>query len=173
MELTNDLWVDRFIQYLRIEKGLSANTLTAYSRDLTLYVEYLSKKSLVSAQPADISAFLTYLYDRGMKSRSAARALSAVRGLYRFLILDGATQENPTVAVDVPKSWVPLPHFLTFEEVDQLLEAPDVFEPAGLRDRAMMEVLYATGFASFRTRRFDAECPRPGQRVCAVDRKGR
>ena len=143
--MTNDLWIDRFIQYLRVEKGLSANTLSAYSRDLTSYVEHLGTKPLVSAQPADVSAFITFRYDQGLKARSAARAISAVRGLYRFLILDRATEENPTAAVEVPKSWTPLPRFLTFEEVDRLLETPDVSEPAGLRDRAMLEVLYATG----------------------------
>ena len=143
--MTNDLWIDRFIQYLRIEKGLSANTLSAYSHDLALYLEHLGTKPLVSARPADVSAFITFLYDQGLKARSAARALSAVRGLYRFLILDRATEENPTAAVEVPKSWTPLPRFLTLEEVDRLLETPDVSSPAGLRDRAMLEVLYATG----------------------------
>ncbi len=143
--VTNDQWVDRFIQYIRIEKGLSANTVGAYSRDLTLYLEYLDKRDVLGVGATGVSAFLSFLYDHGLKARSAARALSAVRGLYRFLILDGATEENPTSAVDVPKAWKPLPHFLTFDEVDRLLGAPDVSGPRGLRDRAMLEVLYATG----------------------------
>ena len=145
VSITNEQWVDRFIQYLRIEKGLSANTIGAYSRDLTLYLEYLDNNDILKADARGIVAFLSFLYDHGLKARSAARALSAIRGLYRFLILDGATKENPTAAVDVPKAWKPLPHFLTFDEVDRLLGAPDVSESMGLRDRAMLEVLYATG----------------------------
>jgi integrase/recombinase XerD len=143
--MTNDEWVDRFLQYLRIERGLSPNTLDAYGRDLALFSEHLSRADLVSVQTADVSAFITFLYNRGLKARSAARSLAAVRGLYRFLMLEGAAQDNPTAAVDVPKSWVPLPHFLTFEEIDRLLAAPNEAAPAGLRDRAMIEVMYATG----------------------------
>ena len=143
--MTNEEWVDRFLQYLRIEKGLSANTLDSYGRDLVLYCEYLDEADLASAQPADISAFVSFLYSRGLKARSTARALTAIRGLYRFLMLEGEGQDNPTAVVDIPKSWVPLPHFLTFKEVDRLLAAPRAEEPAGLRDRAMLEVLYATG----------------------------
>jgi integrase/recombinase XerD len=143
--MTNDQWVDRFIQYLRIEKGLSPNSIQAYSRDLQLYLEYLEGAELSKATPERISAFLTFLYDQGLKPRSAARALSAVRGLYRFLVLDGAAVNDPTAAVDVPKSWKPLPHFLTLDEVDRLLDAPDLSKPRGLRDQAMLEVMYATG----------------------------
>lgn len=145
VSMTNDEWMDRFLQYLQIERGLSTNTLNSYGRDLALYSEHLKRIDLIAARPADISAFLTFLYDRGLKARSAARALAAVRGLYRFLMLDGAAVDNPTSVVDVPKSWTPLPHFLTFEEIDRLLAAPNDSERAGLRDRAMIEVMYATG----------------------------
>ncbi len=143
--LTNDQWIDRFVHYLRIEKGLAANTISAYSRDLKLYLEYLGPRDVLTVEARGVAAFLGYLYDHGLGARSTARALSAVRGLYRFLILDGATDENPTSAVDVPKAWKPLPHFLTFDEVDRLLVMPDETKPRGLRDRAMLEVLYATG----------------------------
>lgn len=143
--MTNDQWIDRFMQYLRIEKGLSENTMSAYGRDLTLYAEYLRDRDLKQIGPEIVSRFVTFLYDQGRGARSAARALSAVRGLHRFLILEGATTENPTSVVELPKSWSPLPHFLTIEEVDRLLAAPDTSKPAGLRDRAMLEVLYATG----------------------------
>ena len=143
--MTNDQWIDRFMQYIRIEKGLSKNTLSAYGRDLTLYAEYLRDRDLTSIGPEVVSRFVTFLDDQGRKARSSARALSAVRGLHRFLILEGATVENPTAVVELPKSWTPLPHFLTLEEVDRLLAVPDRSKPAGLRDRAMLEVLYATG----------------------------
>lgn len=145
LRLSNDEWVDRFLEYLRIEKGLSPNSLSAYSRDLTLYADYLGERPLARVGRDTVSGFLGYLYDGGRKPRSAARALSAVRGLHRFLVIEGAVRENPTVSLRLPKSWVPLPRFLTFEEVDRLIAAPDTGTAAGLRDRAMIEVLYATG----------------------------
>jgi integrase/recombinase XerD len=143
--LSNDEWVDRFIEYLRIEKGLAVNSLAAYGRDLTLYADYLGDRALTGVGPDTVSAFLGYLYENGRKPRSAARALSAVRGLHRFLIIEGAVRENPTASLSLPKSWVPLPRLLTMEEVDRLIEAPDLATPPGLRDRAMIEVMYATG----------------------------
>ena len=143
--MTNDEWVDRFTQYLRIEKGLAANTLNAYGRDLTLYLGYLGNRGIASAGPVEVSGFLTFLYAQGLRARSAARALSAVRGLYRFLALEGVREDNPTAAIEAPKSWAPLPRFLSLPDVDRLLAAPDISRPLGLRDRAMIEVLYATG----------------------------
>lgn len=141
----NDQWVDRFTQYLRIEKGLARNTLSAYSRDLALYVDHLGDRDVIGVRPSDVSTFLTALYSRGLKARSVSRALSTVRGFHRFLVLEGASTDNPTTTVEVPRSWAPLPRFLTLDEVDLLLEAPDLSGPKGLRDRAMLEVLYATG----------------------------
>jgi len=143
--MTNQEWMDRFLGYLRVERGLSANTLSSYTNDLKMYVEFLGRKAVVRARPADVSGFIRFLYDRGLKPRSAARALAAVRGLHRFLILEKATEQNPTTVVERPRAFSPLPHFLSIEEVDRLLAAPDVSDPAGLRDRAMIEVLYATG----------------------------
>ena len=143
--MTNEEWIDRFMQYLRVEKGLSRNTLNAYSHDLTLYAEYLGEASLPAVTQVEISGFLSFLYARGLGARSAARSVSALRGLYRFLVLDGARAEDPTASIDVPKPWSPLPNFLSLEEVDRLLEAPDTAKPAGLRDRAMLEILYASG----------------------------
>lgn len=143
--MTNDEWVDRFTQYLRIEKGLSANTLAAYSRDLRLFLEHLGDRDVARADSGNIQSFLRFLYGRGLRARSAARALSAVRGLCRFLVLDGARTDNPTATVEVPKTWAALPRFLSFQEIDRLLESPDRTKPRGLRDRAMLEVLYATG----------------------------
>lgn len=160
--MTSDEWVDRFTQYLRIEKGLSANTMAAYSRDLRLYLEHLGDRDLVGAEPGDIQGFLSFLYGRGLQARSAARALSAVRGLYRFLALDGGREDNPTATIEVPRSWAPLPRFLSVGEVDRLLDSPDLSRPRGLRDRAMIEVLYATGLrvselVSLRTGSVDIE----------------
>jgi integrase/recombinase XerD len=143
--VTNQDWIDRFLGYLRIEKGLSANTLEAYSRDLEMYRQHLGRKDLTRARAADVSGFLMFLYNRKLKPRSAARAFAAVRGLHRFLLTEKAATENPAALVDAPRSWAPLPHFLSMEEVDRLLQAPDTQTSKGLRDRAMLEVLYATG----------------------------
>jgi integrase/recombinase XerD len=144
--MKNEEWVDRFIGYLRIERGLSPHTLVSYRHDLTMYCEHLDRTSLLRVRPPAVSAFMRFLYTRGLKPRSAARALAAVRGLHKFLLLEKATQEDPTAIVEAPHSFVPLPHFLSLEEVDRLIAVPDPGSPTGLRDRAMIEVLYATGF---------------------------
>jgi integrase/recombinase XerD len=143
--MTNEEWVARFLQYLRIEKGVSENTIEAYSHDLAMYCQHLGRTELVKAQPAAVSSFLKFLYARKLKPRSASRAFAAVRGLHKFLVLERATSENPTSTVEQPRWWKPLPHVLVLAEVDQLLAAPDMATPKGIRDRAMLEVLYATG----------------------------
>ena len=144
-QMTNEEWLDRFSAYLRIERGLSANTLTSYQHDLAMYFEHLGRTNVIQARPADVSGFLRFLYSRGLKPRSAARALAAVRGLHRFLLLEKAMKQNPTAVVETPRAFARLPHFLSVEEVDRLLAAPDLSDSTGLRDRAMIEVLYATG----------------------------
>jgi len=143
--MTNPDWLEHFLVYLRIERGLSPNTLSGYRRDIALYLEHLGSKSVTSARPSDVSDFLRFLYSRGLKPRSAARALAAVRGLYRFLLIEKAINQNPTSVVETPRAFARLPHFLSTEDVDRLLAAPDLGEPVGIRDRAMLEVLYATG----------------------------
>jgi integrase/recombinase XerD len=143
--MTNREWVDRYLAYLRIERGVAHNTLVSYQHDLAMYCRHLGRIDLLKARTADVSGFLKYLFNRKLKSRSAARALAAVKGLHKFLMLEKATMENPAATVDRPRAFVPLPHFLTIEEVERLLAAPDTSTPSGLRDRAMIEVLYATG----------------------------
>lgn len=143
--MTNQEWADRFLQYLRIEKGVADNTIESYKHDLAMYREHLAEKDFVDVGAPDVSKFLKFLYGRKLKPRSANRAFAAVRGLHRFLILERATTENPTANVDQPKWWKPLPNVLALEEVDRLLGAPKTDTPKGLRDRAMLEVLYATG----------------------------
>src|SRR5579862_7312757 len=96
-------WVHRFLQYLRIEKGLSDNTIESYRHDLAMYLEHLGNISIVEVQQADVSGFLKFLYSRKLKPRSAARAFAAVRGLHRFLILERARPDNPTANIDQPR----------------------------------------------------------------------
>lgn len=143
--MTNNDWARRFQQYLRIEKGLSDNTLMSYAHDLEMYCEHLAALNVVEAQQADVSGFLKFLYSRKLKPRSAARAFAAVRGLHRFLILERARTDNPTANIDQPRWWKPLPNVLALDEVDRLLGVPDTSTVRGLRDRALLEVLYATG----------------------------
>jgi integrase/recombinase XerD len=143
--MTNQEWIDRFLQYLRIEKGVADNTVQSYKHDLAMYREHLGTLGLLEAQQVDVSKFLKFLYARQLKPRSATRAFAAVRGLHKFLILERATTENPTANVDQPRWWKPLPNVLAFEEVDKLLSVPDIATSKGLRDKAMLEVLYATG----------------------------
>jgi integrase/recombinase XerD len=143
--MTNAQWAERFLQYLRIEKGVAENTIESYKHDLSMYCQHLGSTDLLQTQPADVSKFLKFMYSRKLKPRSATRAFAAVRGLHKFLMLERATTANPTADIDQPRWWKPLPHVLSLEEVDRLLEAPQVSTPRGLRDRAMLEVLYATG----------------------------
>jgi integrase/recombinase XerD len=143
--MTNREWIDRFLEYLRLEKGLAENTIASYRHDLQMYEMHLGGRDVVRVQQADVSKFLKFLYARKLKPRSATRAFAAVRGLHKFLILEKATKENPTANIEQPRWWKPLPNVLALEEVDRLLSAPDMNTPRGLRDRAMLEVLYATG----------------------------
>jgi len=143
--VSNQDWIDQFLRYLRIEKGVAENTIQSYKHDLAMYREHLGSIDLLLARASDVSSFLKFLYGRKLKPRSATRAFAAVRGLHRFLILEKATLENPTSTVEQPKWWKPLPNVLALEEVDQLLASPKTDTSKGLRDRAMLEVLYATG----------------------------
>ena len=143
--MTNQEWVERFLQYLRIEKGVADNTIQSYRHDLEMYRTHLHATEFIRAQSSDVSKFLKFLYARKLKPRSATRAFAAVRGLHKFLILERATAENPTANVEQPRWWKPLPNVLVMDEVDRLLSAPDTATARGLRDRGMLEVLYATG----------------------------
>ena len=143
--MNNEEWVQRFLQYLRIEKGVADNTIQSYRHDLAMYCSHLGKTAVVHAKPLHVSGFLKFLYGRKLKPRSATRAFAAVRGLHKFLILEKATTENPTATVEQPRWWKPLPNVLSLEEVDKLLQVPKTDNAKGLRDRALLEVLYATG----------------------------
>src|SRR5947207_2419830 len=138
--MTNEQWVERFLQYLRIEKGVADNTLQSYRHDLAMYCSHLGKTDVVRAQPAHVSGFLKFLYGRKLKPRSATRAFAAVRGLHKFLILEKATTENPTATVEQPRWWKPLPNVLSLEEVDKLLHVPKTDNAKGLRNRELLEV---------------------------------
>src|SRR5260370_13132948 len=136
-----------FLNYLRVERGLSANTISAYGQDLgklTAFAEELGKDAL-SIERQDLIQFIKHLFQRGLEPRSINRVLVTVRNFYKFLLLDGHLKRDPSVNIEAPRSWQSLPKFLITEEVEKLLESPDASTDLGLRDKAILEVLYATG----------------------------
>ncbi|HLL52193.1 MAG TPA: site-specific tyrosine recombinase XerD [Myxococcaceae bacterium] len=141
-------FLDLFITYLRAERGLSGKTVDAYAEDLTAYFRDLKADGVLepSEVKADhVSGHLRRLGDKGLSKRSQARHLAALRGFHRFLVSEKHARFDPTEDLDTPRGPKKLPIFLTLEEVEALLLAPDLKTSAGARDRAMLEVLYATG----------------------------
>ena len=136
-----------FLNYLRVEKGLAANTLNAYRRDLEKFAAFAVKRGLTLDQftHSDVIDFLRTLYLRKLDSRTVARHLVTIRHLFRFAFTEGMITENPAANVAAPKFRRSLPEFLSVEEVDRLLRQPDITATLGLRDKAMIELLYSTG----------------------------
>jgi integrase/recombinase XerD len=143
----SDPHVAAFLHYGRAEKGLSTNTILAYRRDLLKFAEFLETRRvpLIHATRSDIIDFLSSLYRRGLDSRSVARHLVTIRNFYRFCLGDDLIADDPAANIESPKIYRTLPHFLSVAEVDSLLSQPDLSTPAGLRDRAMIELMYSTG----------------------------
>jgi integrase/recombinase XerD len=140
-----DRYLDLFLNYLVVEKGAAANTLAAYSRDLTRYLGYLGERAPGDIRPTDIAGYLAKLKEEGLSPRSRGRALSALRMLHRFLMVEGYSELNPTSIIDSPKGIVRLPKVLSARNVEALLAAPLDTGAIELRDQAMLELLYATG----------------------------
>ncbi len=134
--------VEEYLAWLTSERGLSRHTVSAYRRDLAQYLAYLDG---ADTGPDRVSGFVRSLTERGLAPSSVARKTSAVRGLHRFRVTEGLAEEDPTAVMASAKRPRPLPKALTLEEVMALLEAPDLRTPAGRRDRAILEFLYATG----------------------------
>ena len=139
--------IDKFLDAIWMERGLSANTLGAYRADLLALKRWLATqdKSLIYATRADLLAFIAWRAKKGAKPRSTARQLSSFRRFYRFLLREGVIGDDPTLKIEMPKIGRSLPKSLSEGEVESLLNAPDVNDPLGHRDRTMLEVLYATG----------------------------
>jgi len=139
--------VREFLGYLRVEKGLSSNTLEAYERDLRKLIQFGASRGreTTTLERSDLLQFMKDLRESGLSPQSVARTMVSVRNLYKFLILDGHMKYDPTVNVETPRSWQTLPKFLAKEEIERLLEAVDTTGDEGLRDRAMLELLYASG----------------------------
>jgi integrase/recombinase XerD len=136
--------IQSFLDYCRIEKGLSANSLDAYSRDLIRF-QRDTKCSGAFPGPEAIRDYLDKLVAAGLESRSVARHLTTIRNFCTFLLREGRIENDPTAWLSLPKQWQNLPKYLNHNEIDRLLEAPDQSRAAGVRDRAMLNLLYASG----------------------------
>ena len=139
--------VDAYLDHLRVERRLAAHTLESYARDLTALGAFAAGagRGIEALDRQALEEFVRQQMTRGLSPRSVARTVAAVRGYYRFLVLDRRLDGSPADDLRPPRAWPALPKFLSIEQVDALIEQPDTSAPRGLRDRAMIELLYATG----------------------------
>ncbi len=145
--LSDQSLIEAFLDSLWFEKGLSQNTLKSYRHDLQAFADWNDAKSLTFTRVsrADINQYLSHRLQKGLKARSTARSLSCLRALYRYLLREKLVSDDPTLRLENPKLGRPLPDTLTETDVEKLLAAPDIETAIGLRDRTMLEVLYACG----------------------------
>lgn len=139
--------VKEYLTYIQVEKGLARHTLDSYRRDLARLDRWASKsgKSVAELLRPDLRKWIAQLSREGLAPSSVARAVSAARGFFRFLMLDGHIKHHPAEDLDTPQKFSYLPKFLTEEEIDRLFATPDVSTEEGIRDRAMLELMYAAG----------------------------
>ena len=140
--------IHTFLSYVRVERGLAQNTILAYGRDLRKFAEFLRKRKKHKVEEVtreDVVDFLSSLYKEKLDSRSVARYLVSLRGLYKFAMMEDMVTLDPTENLESPKIRNSLPTYLRVDEINRLLETPDRETPIGMRDRAMLEVLYSTG----------------------------
>ncbi|HUI79436.1 MAG TPA: site-specific tyrosine recombinase XerD [Bryobacteraceae bacterium] len=133
-----------FLNFCRLEKGLAEHSLDAYSSDLERFNKFL-KGSLALPGTEELRAYLDHLYASGLGSRSVARHVTTLRGFFGFLLREGLISSDPSEHLRTPKMWQTIPKFLNLDQIERLLALPDRSRPAGLRDRAMLELLYASG----------------------------
>ena len=139
--------VQSFLDYCRIEKGLTKNSIASYQLDLKRFQSF-SESPELSGGLDDTSVVQTYvdsLYAVGLASRSIARHITTIRTFYQYLLQDGAVQTDPTRLLASPRQWKTIPKYLNLQQINALMEAPDLAKPTGWRDRAMLQFLYATG----------------------------
>jgi integrase/recombinase XerD len=139
--------IDAYLDHLRVERRLAGHTLESYARDLSALAAFADEtgRQAEALDRASLEEFVRRQMTRGLSPRSVARAVAAVRGFYRFLVIDRQLDRNPADDLRPPRAWPALPKFLSLEEVDRLIAQPDITTVRGLRDRAMIELLYATG----------------------------
>jgi integrase/recombinase XerD len=134
-----------FLDFCRVEKGLSANSLSSYFIDLQRFSYAIQPQEPPSATAADLARYVESLYGAGLSARSIARHMTTLRNFYSFLTREGEIAADPSEFLIPPKQWSNLPKYLNRQEIDRLLGAPDLAKPTRIRDRAMLELLYATG----------------------------
>jgi integrase/recombinase XerD len=135
--------VQEFMHFCALEKGLAQNTLEAYRADLERFAKFLETASMPLREA--LLVYLNSLYRSGLGSRSIARHLTTIRTFYKFQLSERKIESDPTEHIKSPKQWQTIPHYLNGEQIERLLNAPDPSKPTGVRDRAMIELLYATG----------------------------
>lgn len=145
MTANNAEHLELFLDTLYLEQGVSENTLAAYRSDLEKFCQFIKDKDLLAISSDDIEAYLAYRVDLGLKSRSTARSISALKRFYQYFVREKVIADSPMVNIAQPKAGQSLPKTLSEAEVEALLAAPDIEDPMGLRDKAMLELLYATG----------------------------
>ncbi|MCA3153108.1 MAG: site-specific integrase, partial [Rhodocyclaceae bacterium] len=141
--------LDEFCDAIWLEDGLARNSIDSYRRDLAQFADWLAQPprstTLLAAGRAELLEYLAHRVRIGARASSSGRLLSAMKRFYRFMLVRGRVPVDPTLEIDAPRHMRALPHSLSEAQVEALLEAPDIQHPVGLRDRAMLEVLYATG----------------------------
>jgi integrase/recombinase XerD len=139
--------IDQYLTYLRDVRRMSDNTVESYARDLTALAAFAESRGIEphALDRKDLEAFVRHMMTNGLAPRSVARAVACVRGFYKFVAVERKQDHSPADDLHPPKAWPALPKFLSLEEVDTLLAQPDTSTPRGLRDKALIEVLYATG----------------------------
>jgi len=141
-------FVETFLNYLSVERGLSRNTLISYNDDINAFLDFLkgnSIESLSSTKKNDITDFMLSQKGKGLSANSVARRLAAIKSFYRFLVRERILKSDPSNLVDSPKLWKKIPQTLSANEVDALLAQPNIRTSQGIRDKAVLETLYATG----------------------------
>jgi integrase/recombinase XerD len=139
--------IDAYLAYLRDVRRMSPNTVESYARDLAALAAFADKRNLdpSALDRRELEAFVRSLMTSGLSPRSTARAVACIRGFYKFLAVEQRRESSPADDLRAPRAWAALPKFLDLDEVDRLLAQPDVSSPRGLRDKALISVLYATG----------------------------
>lgn len=143
-----DSLLDSFLTYLAVEKGLSENTLESYGRDIRKFLSFVDKKGITAAEGIkynDILDFLSDSKEQGYSATSTVRSIVSIKQFFKYLLLEKVIEENPTAHIRTPRMKKSIPGVITLDEVERILSAPDESTPEGLRDAAMLEILYATG----------------------------
>jgi integrase/recombinase XerD len=140
--------IESFLNYLFVERGLAKNTLNSYRQDLNFYKQYLSKNNISGfsqTSKANIVNFMSNQKDKGISSNSIARRLTAIKSFYRFLVRERIIKNDPTSLMETPRLWKKIPDTLSISEVETLIAQPNTREKIGIRDRAILDIMYATG----------------------------